>query len=124
MDNKKVNIILEKIKEPISNEIKNKIEFLSEKIIISFFKNCPKGRRNFFNINYFLNKIFLLLDMPEYAKQYKNLFSLDKQKYNDDLWGKISIDLNLSYNINNKRKRSLNNEEDYKNLKRIKIIEY
>lgn len=124
MDNKKVNIILEKIKEPISNEIKNKIEFLSEKIIISFFKNCPKGRRNFFNINYFLNKIFLLLDMPEYAKQYKNLFSLDKQKYNDDLWGKISIELNLSYNINNKRKRSLNNEEDYKNLKRIKIIEY
>jgi len=120
MNNKRVNHILENIKEPISEESKNKIIFLSDKIIVSFFKNCPKGRASFFNITYFLNKIFLLLDMPEYAEKYKKSFSLDKQKYNDDLWEKICIDLNLSHNINNKRKRSLNDEEDYQNLKKNK----
>jgi len=124
MNNKRVNHILENIKEPITNEIKNKIEFLSDKIIVSFFKNCPKGRANFFNTTYFLNKIFLLLDMPEYAEQYKKSFPLDKQKYNDDLWEKICIDLNFHYNINNKRKRLLNNEEDYQNFKKIKLTEY
>jgi len=76
----------------ISREIEELIKKMFKKTEGPFKKHCPKDRKNYINYSYIFNKIFGILEMPEYADCFPLLKSPDKLKKADILWEKICID--------------------------------
>ena len=76
----------------------------------SFKKHKPAGRSNFLNYAYTLNRLFNLINMPDYAKFFI-LLKKDKLKDQDSVWKKICQDQDWDY------LKSIGRSDENSNLK-------
>ena len=75
----------------------NKLKILFKRIDKSFNKFCPSDRRNFFNYNYLLHKLFQLINLNQYLDYFPLLKSKEKLFKQDEIWKLVCKDLNIIY---------------------------
>ena len=75
----------------------NKLKILFKRIDKSFNKFCPYDRRNFFNYNYLLHKLFQLINLNQYLDYFPLLKSKEKLFKQDEIWKLVCKDLNIIY---------------------------
>jgi len=73
----------------LTPEVSDKIKEMFIQIQYPFQLYKPPNRKNFLSYSYFLNKFFLILKLPEFAKYFPLLKSDDKLKQQDDIFCKI-----------------------------------
>lgn len=74
-----------------------KLKLLFNRIDKSFNKFCPLDRRNFFNYNYLLHKLFQLIGLNQYLDYFPLLKSKEKLTKQDEIWKLVCKDLNIIY---------------------------
>lgn len=73
----------------LSSEIENKIKIMFRQMQEPFEKYKNASRKNFLSYSYVLNKMFLILDLPEFSKYFFLLKSPDKLRQQDEIFKKI-----------------------------------
>lgn len=81
----------------VSREIEDKLKIMFKQTQEPFNKHRPRGRINYLNYSYVLNKFFKILGMENEAKCFPLLKSRDKLKLQDSIWKKMCIDLNWPF---------------------------
>lgn len=74
----------------LTKEIEDEMcrRFMIVEELFEIFK--PRGRTNFLNYSFLINKLFLSLNLPNYAAHFGFLKSKEKQQLHEKLWSKIS----------------------------------
>jgi hypothetical protein len=76
----------------LSKEIEEIIINMFQSMQESFQRHCPKGRSNFLNYYYVLNKMFKIIGLYDYSEFFTLLKSKDKLRDQDAIWSKICKD--------------------------------
>lgn len=77
--------------------VEEKIKHMFRQMEELFPKYCPKGRINFLNYNYLLNKIFVILGFTEFAECFSLLKAQDKLKLQDSVFKNICVELGWKF---------------------------
>ncbi|ATZ80573.1 late transcription factor [Bodo saltans virus] len=81
----------------LSREIEETVINMFQSMQESFQRHCPKGRSNFLNYYYVLNKMFKIIGLYDYSDLFTLLKSKDKLRDQDAIWAKICKDMGWSF---------------------------
>tara|TARA_R110002074_G_scaffold276009_2_gene447422 strand:- start:108 stop:992 length:885 start_codon:yes stop_codon:yes gene_type:complete len=81
----------------MQDALQEKLRLMFGEIQAPFEKNCPESRKNFLSYSYVLYKMCELLGEDQYLPCFPLLKSKEKLKQQDDIWKKITNDLQWQY---------------------------
>jgi hypothetical protein len=86
----------------LSREQEEEVKRRFKMIDAPFKRHKPSDRSNFLNYAFVLNKIFLLMGLPNHAKYFPPLKSKEKRKLQDQIWKLICEDLGWPFHSSTK----------------------
>lgn len=93
-----ITTILNGITPPrMSEGLQEKLRLMFTEIQEPFERNCPENRKNFLSYSYVLYKFCELLGEDKYLPCFPLLKSKEKLKQQDDIWKKITHDVQWEY---------------------------
>ena len=73
----------------LTSDVEEKIISMFLRIQEPFERHKPPSRKNFLSYSYTLRQLFMILNMPEFAKYFPLLKSIDKLRLQDEIFKKI-----------------------------------